>query len=126
MATASVISRSLKTAVKTGVAVAYSVNEQVTGHFEVLISKSLAKRLKISGTAATGLPAGSAPELVIGKAILVTTKGGHSIEHVMLTKSAASRLRHAHKVPLMLRLIVRNAATTPQSTTVISSATLVR
>jgi len=125
VATASVISHSLKTAVKKGVAVAYSVNEQVTGRFEVLIAKSLANKLKISGTPATGLPAGSAPELVIGKAILVTTKGGHSIEHVMLSKSASTRLRHAHKAQLMLRLIVRNAGSTPLSTTVISAATLV-
>jgi hypothetical protein len=43
----------------------------------------------------------------------------------MLSKSASSRLRHAHKAPLMLRLIVRNAGTTPQSTTAISAATLV-
>jgi hypothetical protein len=125
VATATFVSRSLKTAVKKGVAVAYSVNEQVTGRFEVLISKSLAKKLHISGKAATGLPAGTPPQLVIGKAILVTTKGGHSVEHVMLSKSASSRLRHAHKAPLMLRLIVRNAGTTPQSTTVISAATLV-
>jgi hypothetical protein len=125
VATASVISHSLKTAVKKGVAVAYSVNEQVTGRFEVLISKSLAQKLKISGTPATGLPAGTPAELVIGKAILVTTKGGHSVEHVMLSKSASSRLRKAHKAQLMLRLIVRNAGSTPQSTTVISAATLV-
>ncbi len=125
VATATVISHSLKTAVKKGVAVAYSVNEQVTGHFEVLISKSLAKKLKISGTPATGLPAGTPAELVIGKAILVTTKGGHSVEHVMLSKSASTRLRKAHKAQLMLRLIVRNAGSTPQSTTVISAATLV-
>jgi len=125
VATASVVSHSLKAAVKKGVVVAYSVNEQVTGRFEVLISKSLAKKLHISGTAATGLPAGTPPQLVIGKAILVTTKGGHSVEHVMLSKNAAGRLRHAHKASLMLRLIVRNAGTAPQSTTVISAATLV-
>ncbi len=125
VATASVVSHSLKTAVKKGVVVAYSVNEQVTGRFEVLISKSLAKKLHISGTTATGLPAGTPPQLVIGKAILVTTKGGHSVEHVMLSKSASRRLRHAHRAPLMLRLIVRNAGTAPQSTTVISAATLV-
>ena len=33
-------------------AVHYSVNEQVTGHFEVLISRTLARQLKISGTPA--------------------------------------------------------------------------
>ncbi len=125
IASASVISRSLPAAVKKGVAVAYSVNEQVTGHFEVLISKSLAHKLRISGTPATGLPAGTPPELVIGKAILVTTKGGHSVEHVMLSRSASRRLRKAHKAQLMLRLIVRNAGSTPQSTTVISAVTLV-
>ncbi len=125
VASASVVSHSLKTAVTKGVAVAYSVNEQVTGRFEVLIARSLAKKLKIAGTPATGLPAGTPAQLVIGKAILVTTKGGHSVVHVMLSKSASRHLRHAHKASLMLRLVVRNAASTPQSTTVISAATLV-
>ena len=119
------MSRSLSSALRKGLAIGYSVNEQVTGHFEVLISRSVARKLKISGTPATGLPAGTPPELVIAKAILVTTKGGRSVVHVKFSKTTAARLRHAHSVSLMLRLIVRNSASTnPESTTVISSTKL--
>ena len=87
VAAAALVSRSLKNALKKGVAIGYSVNEQVTGHFEVLMSRSLARKLKIGGTPALGLPAGTPPQLVIAKAILVTTKGGHSVVHVKLPKS---------------------------------------
>jgi hypothetical protein len=126
IASAAVVSRSLKTALRKGVAVGYSVNEQVTGHFEVLMSRTLARKLKIHGSLAVGLPAGTPPEVVIAKAFLVTTKAGRSVMHVKLPKSVAARLRHAHSAPLMLRLVVRNAASThPETTTVISSATLV-
>jgi len=101
------------------------VNEQVAGHFEVLLSSATAHRLGISGTPATGLPAGSAPKLVIAKAILVTTKGGHNAVHIQFSKRTAARLAHVHKLSLMLRLIVRNAATSnPATTTVVSSVTL--
>ncbi len=125
VASAALASRSLKNALKKGVAIGYSVNEQVTGHFEVLMSRKLAHKLKIGGTPALGLPAGTPPQLVIAKAILVTTKGGRSVVHVKLPKKVVARLRHAHRAPLMLRLIVRNAASThPETTTVISSATL--
>jgi len=125
IAAASIVHQSLRTALRKGLVVSYSVNEQVAGHFEVLLSRTVAHRLGISGTPATGLPAGSAPELVIAKAILVTTKGGHSALHIAFPKRTAARLAHVHKVALMLRLIVRNAATIdPLTTTVVSSATL--
>ena len=65
-----------------GLVVSYSVNEQVAGHFEVLLSSATAHRLGITGTPAVGLPAGSPAEVVIAKAILVTTKGGHSAVHI--------------------------------------------
>jgi hypothetical protein len=119
------MSRTLSSALRNGLAIGYSVNEQVAGRFEVLISRTLAHKLKISGTPATGLPAGTPPQVVIAKAILVTTKGGHSVVHVKFPKKTAARLRHVHSVPLMLRLVVRNAASTnPETTTVISSAKL--
>ena len=125
VASATFASRSLRNALHKGVAIAYSVNEQVTGHFEVLLARSVAKKLKIGGTPATGLPAGTPPQLVVAKAILVTTKGGHSVVHVKFSKAVAARLRHAHSVPLMLRLVVRNAnSTDPLSTTVVSSVKL--
>ncbi len=126
VAAASIISKSLKTLGK-GLAVRYSVNEQVAGRFEVLLSRTTARKLKISGASAVGLPPGSATQLVIAKAVLVTTKGGHSTVHILLSKKTAASLGRAHKVSLMLRLIVRNAASkSPVTTTVISSSTLRR
>jgi hypothetical protein len=105
--------------------VSYSVNEKVAGHFEVLLSKSLAHRMGISGTPATGLAAGTPPELVIAKAILVTTAGGRSAVHIQFPKRTAKRLAHAHRLTLMLRLIVHNASTTnPATTSVLTSFTL--
>jgi len=105
--------------------VSYSVNEQVAGHFEVLLGRTVARQLGITGAAAVGLPAGSPAELVIAKAILVTTKGGHSAVHIQFSKKTAARLARAHKVSLMLRLIVRNAASgSPATTTVVSNVTL--
>jgi PKD domain len=112
----------LHTALRKGLLVDYSVNEQVAGHFEVLISRSLARRLHISGTPATGLPADSPPELVIARAILVTTKGGHNAVHIVFSKRTASRLAHMHKVPLTVRLSVRNAGA--GTSTAIASSTL--
>ena len=126
VAAASIVSRSLR-ALKKGLAVRYSVNEQVAGRFEVLLSSAVARKLKIGGAPAVGLPVGSVPQLVIAKAILVTTKGGHSTVHILLSKKTAANLARAHKVSLMLRLTVRNAASkSPVTTTVISSSTLRR
>jgi hypothetical protein len=125
LATAAVVKQTLRSALRKGLAVSYSVNEQVAGHFEVLLASAVARRLGISGTPAVGLPAGSPAETVIAKALLVTTKGGHNAVHIAFSKRTASRLAHAHKVSLMLRLIVRNAATSnPTTTTVVSNFTL--
>jgi hypothetical protein len=125
LATAAVVKQTLRSALRKGLAVSYSVNEQVAGHFEVLLSSAVARRLGISGAPAVGLPAGSPAETVIAKAILVTTKGGRNEVHIAFSKHTAARLAHAHKVSLMLRLIVRNAATTnPTTTTVVSNFTL--
>jgi PKD domain len=125
VAAATIVPQKLKSALRKGLVVTYSVNEQVAGRFEVLLSRSLAHRLGISGTPATGLPAGSPAEVVIAKSILVTTKGGRSAVHIKFSKSTAARLARAKKVPLMLRLIVRNSASTdPATTTVLSALTL--
>jgi hypothetical protein len=125
IAAASIARQGLRTALRKGLLVSYSVNEQVAGRFEVLLSSAMAHRLGISGTPATGLPAGSPAELVIAKAIVVTTKAGHSSVHIDFSKRTAARLAHVHKVSLMLRMIVRNAAkSNPVTTTVLSSVTL--
>ncbi|HUH80987.1 MAG TPA: PKD domain-containing protein [Solirubrobacteraceae bacterium] len=122
VASAYVVSHSLKTAISKGVAVHYKVNEQVAGHFEVLLGQKLAKHLKIHGRLAGALPAGSEPQVVIGTALVVTLKGGGSTTHVILTKSAAAGLRHAKKVVLGLRLTVRNAAVHNPATAIVMSA----
>ena len=125
VAAAAIVSRTLKNALRNGLVIRYSVNEQVAGHFEVLMSRSLARSLGISGAPALGLPAGTPPQLVIAKAILVTTAGGRNTVKILFSKHTASRLARLHKVSLMLRLIVRNAAShSPATTTVLSSVTL--
>ena len=127
VAKAAAIGSSLGQAVKRGLLVSYSVNEQVAGHFEVLLAAATAKRLGIKGGKAFGLPAGQPESLIVGQALLVTTKGGHSMVRIKLTKSAAQRLRHVHKVTLLLRLSVRNASPQhPQSTTVLTPVVLHR
>ncbi len=125
VAAAAVISRSLRKVLHKGLVVRYSVNEQVTGHFEVLISRTLARRLKLGGAPAVGLPAGTPPEVMIARAILVTTGAGRSTIVIKLSKHTAARLSHTRSAPVMLRLIVRNSASkNPASTTVVSSAKL--
>ena len=124
---AAVISRTLHSATKGGVVVRYSVNEQVAGRFEVLLNSALARRLGISGSPAVGLPAGSAAQLVVAKAIIVTTTGGRGTVAIQFSKRTAQRLAKQRRVAFMLRMIVRNAAShPPASTTVLASFTLTR
>jgi hypothetical protein len=63
---------------------------------------------------------------VIGQALLVTTKGGHSSVRIKFSKRVAKHLRRAKQVTLMLRLRVRNAAKSPVFTTVFSTVDLHR
>jgi hypothetical protein len=125
LATAIITSRSLKTAARRGLSVRYSVNEQVAGRFEVLVSRTVAKRLGIAGALATGLPAGAPAQLVVAKAILITTKAGRSTVVIHFSKQTTTRLLRSHSITFTLRLIVRNAASQhPASTTVVTAATL--
>jgi hypothetical protein len=125
VAAAAIVRQALRTALRKGLLVSYSVNEQVAGRFEVLLSSAVAHKLGITGTPATELPAGTPPELVIAKAILVTTKAGNSAVHIQFAKRTAARLARVHKVSLMLRMTVRNAAkSSPLTTTVLSNVTL--
>ncbi len=125
VATAAAVSSSLKKVARNGLVVRYSVNEQVTGRFEVLLESGVAHHLGISGPLATNLPAGFPKSLVIGRALLVTLKGGGSTVRIKFSKSTAKHLRRAHKVTLTLRLIVRNASSqSPLFTTVMSSSVL--
>jgi hypothetical protein len=105
--------------------VRYSVNEQVAGRFEVLLSRSVAKRLGIGGASATGMPAGAPAQVVIAKAILITTKAGRGTVVIHFTKKTTAGLLRSHKLTFTLRLIVHNAASrSPASTTVVTAATL--
>jgi PKD domain len=125
VASAVIASHSLKSVLAKGLVVRYSVNQQVAGRFEVLLASSIARRIGLHGPPATGLPKGSPAQIVIAKAVLVTTKGGHSTVRILFGKTTAARLRRLHKVSLTVRLVVRNAsANSPASTTVVSVVTL--
>jgi PKD domain len=127
VASAAVVSRSLSTVLKKGLVIGYSVNEQVAGQFQVLLAASIAKRIGLHGAPATDMPPGSVPSIVIGKAILVTTKGGRNTVKIQFGKQTAAKLRKLRSVSLTIRLVVRNASSkTPLTTTVISTVTLSR
>jgi hypothetical protein len=127
VATQAVFSHSLTSVLRKGLIISYSVNEQVAGQFQVLLASSIAKRIGLHGAPATGLPAGTPPQIVIAKAILITTKGGHSTVKILFGPKTAAKLRKLHKVSLLLRLVVRNASShSPLSTTVLSTVTLSR
>ncbi len=122
VATQSVLSRSLSKTLSKGLVIRYSVSQQATGHFEVLLAASTAHRLGLHPPLATGLPAGTPPQVVIAKALLVTTKAGRNTLKIQFGKITAKRLRRLHNVPLLLRLTVRNAG--GGTTTVLSKLTL--
>jgi hypothetical protein len=127
VAAAAVVSRKLRNVVRGGLVVRYSVNEQVAGRFEILLNRATARRLGIGGPPATGLPAGTPAQVVIGKAFLVTTAAGRNAVKIQFAKRTATRLERLGKVTLMLRLFVRNAdAQSPSTTTVLTSFTLGR
>src|SRR5207244_12264176 len=75
-----------------GLVVRYSVSERVTGHFEVLLATSLARRLRLHGPNASGLATGTPPQTVIGKAFLVTAAGGRN------TDRKSTRLNSSHQI----------------------------
>ena len=110
MASAAAVSHSLASALKKGLVISYSVNEQVAGQFQVLLASSIAKRIGLHGAPATDMPAGSEPSIVIGKAILVTTKGGRNTVKIQFGKKTAAKLRKLRSVTLTIRLVVRNAS----------------
>ena len=124
-----VVSRSLRRVLRKGLVVRYSVDERLAGHFEVLLASSIARRIGLHGTPPTGLAAGSAPQIVIGRALLVTIAGGHSTVTLHFGRSSVTRLRHAailrrlRKLPLTLRVLVRNAKT-PVTATLLGRFTL--
>ncbi len=122
VATQSVLSSSLSKTLRKGLVVRYSVSQQATGRFEVLLAASIAHRLGLHPPLATGLPAGTPPQVVIAQALLVTTKAGRNTLKIQFGKVTAKRLHRLHSIPLMLRLNLRNAK--GGTTTVLSKLTL--
>jgi PKD domain len=115
---------SLAKTTRSGLVVRYSVNEQVTGRFEVLLAAAIAHRLGLRLPLATGLPAGTPPQVAVGKALLITTKGGRGTLKIQFGRVTGARLRRLHRVALMLRLNLRNAS--GGTTTVLSKIALSR
>ncbi|HWY18634.1 MAG TPA: hypothetical protein VNY27_07985 [Solirubrobacteraceae bacterium] len=122
VATASALSSSLTKVTRKGLSIAYSVNQQATGHLEVLLVASLAQRIGLRGPLAAGLPQGMPPQVAIAKALVITTRAGRGTLRIQFGKITAKRLRRLRSVPLTLRLSVRNAG--GGTTTVISALTL--
>ena len=121
VASASAVVSSLGKTTRKGLVVSYSVNQQVAGRFEVLLAASIAHRLGLHFPLAGGLPAGTPAQVVVGKAVLITTKGGRGAIKIQFGKITGARLRSLGKVSLMLRLNVRNAK--GGTTTVLSKFT---
>jgi hypothetical protein len=122
---AAVTSTSLKKVLSGGLSIRYTTNEQVAGSIEVLLEGATAKRLGVKGATATGLPQGTPRSIVIGTAVLVTTKAGQGTIRIKFSARVAARLKHTHKLKLMLRLFARNASRqSPQTTTVLSTVVL--
>lgn len=124
VASAAAVSHSLRSVVKKGLVIGYTVNEQVAGQFQVLLAASIAKRIGLHGAPATGLAVGTPPEIVIAQAVLITTKGGHNTIKIKFGKKTAAKLRKLGTVTLTIRLFVRNASHSPLTTTVLSTVTL--
>jgi PKD domain len=122
VASAAAASTSLPKATRSGLVVRYSVNQQVTGSFNVLLAASIAKRIGLHLPLALGLPAGTPPQEIVGKALLITTKGGHGTVKIQFGKVTGARLRRLGKVSLLLQLNLRNAS--GGTTTVLSKITL--
>ncbi|MHB8491611.1 MAG: hypothetical protein ACYDA6_05265 [Solirubrobacteraceae bacterium] len=124
-ARAAAVSASLRTAIHHGLAVGYSVNEQVAGVVEALLNARTAHRLRIRGPLAAGLPAGYPQSIVIGRAALVTRAGGHGTLRLYFSRAVARALSRLSRVTLTLRMVVRNAERShPLTSTLISTVTL--
>jgi hypothetical protein len=118
-------SKSLKKAVRSGLSVRYTANEQVAGSIQVLLDATTAKRLGVHGATATGLPAGTPRSIVVGTAVLVTTRAGQGTIRVKFSARTAARLKHVRKLKVTLRLFARNASRqSPQTTTLLSTVVL--
>jgi PKD repeat protein len=123
--TESVLSHSLSKVANLGLAIHYAVNQQVAGRVEALLDSATAAHLHIKAPLATGLPRGYPRELVVGRAVLVTTRAGQGTVRIRFSKTIAKQLAKAHLVKLTLRFVLRSV--TPggvRTTTTFSTVTL--
>lgn len=126
VATAIVTTTSLSKAIASGLNVRYSVNQQVAGHFEVLIPTRVARRLRIKGQPATGLPKGARKQTLIAYALLITTRQAHGTMTILIPPQTGTRMARLHHVTLTLRLVVRNASRSQPKKTLLQTAVKLR
>ncbi len=126
VATAIITTTSLRNAIEDGLKVRYSVNQQVAGHFEVLIPTRVARRLKIKGKPATGLPRGEPRQTLIAYALLITTRKAHGTMSIVIPPQTGSRMARLRHVTLTLRLEVRNASRSQPKKTLLQTAAKLR
>lgn len=108
-----------------GLLVHYTVNEQVAGIVEVMLDRATAHRLGMHRSAAKHLPRGYARSVLLGSAVLVTTRHGRGELKIELPKGVAERLAQISRVKLTLRIVVRNAVRQrPKTTTLLSTVVL--
>ncbi len=122
--TQSVLSHSLSKAARRGLAIKYDVDEQVAGRAEALLEKTTASRLGVKGALAVGLPRGYPREVVVGDAVVVTTRAGQGTVRIRFAKAIAKKLAKAHQLKLTLRFVLRNVSSGSVHTTTALSTVL--
>lgn len=121
VATAAILSHSLRRALRSGILIRFIVNEALAGHVEVMIAASIAKRMHVTGAKAVGLPAGTPPQTIVAKSVLIAARGGSGTLTLHVGTKTAQRLHKLHSASFLMRLIVHNAGGT---VTVLAPATL--
>lgn len=126
VATEAPLNKSLTRAARDGLLIMYSVNQQVAGQFEVMISTKRARRLHILGFQAHGLPKGYAPQTVIAMHLLVTMRAARGRLRISFPRQTRSKLQRLHSLHLTVRLIVRNASQQAPKATLVQTAVTLR
>ncbi len=104
------LSSSLSGAATHGLLVAYAVDEQVAGQFEVMIGARRARSLHISGFRAAALPRWYPAQTVIAMHLLVTMHAAKGRLRIHFLPHTRRELRRLRSLALTVRLVVRNAS----------------
>ena len=123
---AAAVSGSLRAALRHGLEIRFEVSEQVAGEVQVLMNAKLAHRLHIRGRRALGLPKGQPSEIVIGRALVVTRKGGRGRVRVRFNRTVIRALRRLQRVRLMLHMVVRDAERAHPKTAAVTGVVVLR